>query len=112
MDRANEHGRSKFLVEHQGAVMHLDDAGYGQTDIARLRSLSDLVSQARISDLDFLLDAEVRGGIDDGFRADHIAGGVFGLLSAHLAKIVRARWHGEPDELTRGRLGRGDRGGR
>jgi hypothetical protein len=20
----------KFLVEHQGAVMHLDDAGYGQ----------------------------------------------------------------------------------
>ena len=92
--------------------MHLDDAGYGQADIAWLRSLADLVSEARIGDLDFLLDAEVRGGIDDGFRADHIAGGVFRLLGAHLAKVVRARRHGEPDELTRGRLRRCDRRGR
>src|ERR1700722_2168083 len=106
---ANEHGRSKFLVEHQGAVMHLDDAGYGQADIDWLRGLADLVSQARMGDLDFLLYAEVGGGIDDGFRADHIAGGVFRLLGAHLAKVVRARRHGEPDELTRSRLRRCDR---
>src|SRR3984957_5759537 len=109
---ANEHGWSKFLVEHQGAIMYLDDAGYGQTDIAWLRSLADLVSQARIGDLDFLLDAEVRGGIDHGFRADHIAGGVFRLLGADLAKVVGAGRHGEPDELARSRLRRCDRRGR
>src|SRR5882757_5427147 len=109
MRRANEHGRRKLLVEHQRAVMHLDDAGYRQTDVAWFRSLADLISKARIGDLDFLFDPEVGGGIDHGFRADHIAGGVFRLLGAHLTKIVRARWHGEPDELTRDCLRRRDR---
>ena len=112
MRGADEHRRRELLVEHQGAVMHLDDARDREADIARLRGLADLVSEARISDLDFLLDAEVRGGIDHRLGADHVAGGVFRLLGADLAKIVGARRHGEPDQLAGGRLRRRDRRGR
>ena len=39
----------------------------------------------------------------------HIARRVLRLLRAHLARVVGARRHGEPDELARGRLRRGDR---
>ena len=106
---ADKNWRREFFVEHQGSVVHLDDARDRQADISGFRRLADFVGQPRIGDLNFLLDAQVGGRIDHGLGAHDVARRVLRLLRAHLARVVRPSRHHEPDELACGRLRRRDR---
>ena len=109
MRRADEQRRGEFLVEHQRPVVHLDDARDRQPDEAGLGGLADLIGEARIGDLDLLLDPQVRRRVDHGLGPDDVAGRVFRRLRADLARVVGPGGHGQPDELAGGRLGRRDR---
>ena len=100
MGGGDEQRRGEFLVEHDRAVMHLDDARDGKSDISGLGGLAHLKGETWIGDLDLLLDAQMRRGIDDGLDPADVSGGILGLLGAHLARILRAGRHRQPYELS------------
>ena len=73
MGVAQQHRRREFLVEDDRLVAHFEDSRDAKADIAGLCGLAQLEAEARIGDVDLLLDAQRRGGIDEGLGADDIA---------------------------------------
>ena len=91
MRGAGQERRRELLVEHDGAVAHLEDARDGKADIAGLGGLAQLEGQAGIGDVDLLLDAKRRGGIDQRLGRRHEAAGALGLGIVDLAGVRAPR---------------------
>ena len=69
----HQHRRREGLVEDDGLVAHLEDAGDLQAVEAGLRRLAHLEGDARMRDLDLLLDMHAGGRIDDRLDVPDIA---------------------------------------
>ena len=89
--RAGEQRRRELLVEHDRAVAHLEDAGDGQADIAGLRRLAQLEGEARMRDVDLLLDPQGRGRVDQHLGCRHVAARALRRRVLDLAGVGRRR---------------------
>ena len=102
MGRAEQDRRGEFLVEQDGAVAHFEHAPERQADIAGLAGLAQLQAEARMGDVDLLVDAQRGGRIDQhlGRRIEAAGRAVQAVLD--LAGVGGGERQRQPGDLAGG----------
>ena len=112
MGGRDQNRRREPLVEHDGLVIHFDDARGEKPGEARFRRLADLIGEPLVSDIDLLLDPELRGGIDECLGVNDIAAGALRIACVDLTRIGRRFGHRQPHIVAGSTLRHDDRGGK
>ena len=109
MGMRDQHRRRERLVEDDGLVAHFEHARQSEAVEAGLDRLANLEADARMRDLDLLLEMHAGGGIDDRLDVPGIAAAGVGAGHVDLARIDRRGRHGHPDQLLVGAFRQIDR---